>query len=48
MRAGTKGVAAGGVDGQGVAGGGAEVDLCAVAAADPVLLLGLWKLGNFP
>ena len=35
-----RGVAAGGVHGQGVAGGGAEVDLCAVAAADPVLLLG--------
>ena len=35
-----QGVAAGGVDGQGVAGSGAEVDLCAVAAADPVLLLG--------
>ena len=35
-----QGVAAGGVDGQGVTGGGAEVDLCAVAAADPVLLLG--------
>ena len=38
---GTKqGVTAGGVHGQGIACGGAEVDLCAVAAADPVLLLG--------
>ena len=35
-----QGVAAGGVNGQGITCGGAEVDLCAVAAADPVLLLG--------
>ena len=35
-----QGVAAGGVHGQGVPGSGAEIDLCAVAAADPVLLLG--------
>ena len=35
-----QGVAPGGVHGQLIAGGGAEVDLGAVAAADPVLLLG--------
>ena len=35
-----QGIAAGGVHGQGVPGGGAEVHFCAVAAADPVLLLG--------
>ena len=35
-----QGIAAGGVNGQGIARGGAEIDFRAVAAADPVLLLG--------